>query len=151
MKRFILLLAVFTMFSALSLEAQVFTENDIGGPTYLFVLSAQLGTMNNDTLTLTGVPSVVYFSDRPNRIAGHKTMEDFEGLWNNSSDSFKADPPNATLSILKEEGANNIVVELISMEHEESVAKFKIRVLEGKAPQTFGSSSLFVDNIPVHW
>ena len=146
MKRLILSITILAMFSVLSADAQVFTENNIGGPSYLFVLSSQSGTMEGDTLTLKDVPNVVYFSDRPNRIAGHKTMEEFEGLWNNSSDSFKADPPNATLSILSEDGANNIVVELKSMEHEGDKCTFKVKVLEGNAPAKFGTASLFVDN-----
>ena len=149
MKRFLLSFAILSMFFVISSQAQVFTENNIGGPTYMFVLSAQSGTMKDDTLTLKGVPTVVYFSDRPARIAGHKSMKDFEGLWNNSSDSFKADPPNATLSIMKEDGATNVVVELISMKHDGDLCTFKIRVLEGNPPETFGAASLFVDDIEI--
>lgn len=134
------------MFFVISANAQVFTKNNIGGPTYLFVLSAKSGTMKGDTLTLNAVPTVVYFSDRPAMIAGHKSMEDFEGMWNGTSESFEADPPNATLSIMKEDGAKNIIVELISMKHEVDLCTFKVRVLQGIAPETFGPASLFVDS-----
>lgn len=147
MKRLFLSFAILSMFLVLSSEAQVFTENNMGGPSYMFVLSAQSGTMKDDTLTLKGVPNAVYFSDRPARIAGHKSMEDFEGLWNNSSDSFKADPPNATLSIMNDHGATNVVIELMSMKHEGDTCTFKVRVLQGNPPESFGAASLFVDNI----
>lgn len=85
--------------------------------------------MKGDTLTLKGAPAVVYFSDRPSRIAGHKSMDDFAGLWNNSSESFKADPPNTALSILTEDGTNNVVIELFNMKHEGDECVFKVRVL----------------------
>lgn len=146
MKRLIISVAILSIFFVISAKAEVLTKNNIGGPSYLLVLSAMSGTMDGDTLTLKGVPTVVYFSDRPARFAGHKSMEEFEGLWNNSSDSFKADPPNATLSILKEDGATNVVVELISMKHEGDLCTFKVRVLQGNASKTFGPAALFIDS-----
>lgn len=136
---FIVIGFVFT----LSAAAQVFTVNDSGGPSYLYVLSSTSGKMKDDTLILNGVPSVVYFSDRPSRIAGHESVSDFVELWNKSSDSFKADPPNATLSIL--DVAENIVVELMSVEDKDDSVTFKVRVLQGQAPKTFSNSSLFID------
>jgi len=48
--------------------------------------------------------------------------------------------------MLREEGANNLVVELVNMEHEDGEAAFKVRALKGEAPASFGPSSLFVDS-----
>ncbi len=80
----------------------VFAEHvidDSENPGYLFVLSATSGSLKGDTLTLNGVPNVIYFSDRPARKAGHMSVSKFVEMWNKQSDSFKADPPNATLSL----------------------------------------------------
>ncbi len=148
MKRYIsipLFLAVVGFALVTSSVAQVFTNNESQKPAYLFVLSGNSGKMDGDTLTIKGMPNVVYFSDRPSRIAGHKSVSDFVELWNKSSDSFKADPPNATLSILDSDTAKNIVVELMSAEAKDDSVTFKVRVLQGEAPKTFSNSSLFID------
>lgn len=153
MNRIALALSVMIMFLPVLSKAEDSAENNIGRDSYLFVLSANSGTIKDDTLTLKGVSSAVYFSDRPattaghkSRIAGHKSMKDFEGMWAKSSDSFNTDPPNATLSILNKDGAVEIVVELLSMKHAGDLCTFKVKVLEGNAPESFGPSSLFIDN-----
>lgn len=128
-----------------SSQSQVFTVNDSGGPTYLYVLSGTSGKMEGESLTMSGMPSVIYFADRPSRIAGHMSVTDFTELWNASSDSFKADPPNAVLSIMDSDKANNYVVELMDAEAKDSTVKFKIRVLKGAPPDSFSTASLFVD------
>jgi len=86
--------------------------DDSKKPQFLFVLSAESGTYEDDKLTLKGVPLVVYFSDRPHRIAGHMTVEKLVKLWSKGMDSFKADPPNATLSIFDGSGNKSAVVEI---------------------------------------
>lgn len=148
MKRYLsipLFFAVVSLALTLSSDAQVFTNNESQEPAYLFVLSGTSGKMDGDTLTINGMPNVVYFSDRPSRIAGHESVSDFVELWNKSSDSFKADPPNATLSIMDGDTAENIVVELMSVEARDDSLTFKVRVLQGQAPKTFSNSSLFID------
>ena len=44
-------------------------------------------------------PQTVYFSDRPQRIAGNLKMADYLKTWQEGRDNFGADPPNATLSV----------------------------------------------------
>jgi len=94
---------------------------------------------------LNGVPNVIYFSDRPARKAGHLSISEFIEMWDKGVDSFKADPPNATLSVLTKEGAKNVVVELMSVEQKKDSVVFKVAVLEGKGIESFKASSLFVD------
>lgn len=68
---------------------------------YLFVQYASEAKLANDVLTLRGVnSSTLYFSDRPDRIVGHVTTKKFIDHWAAGKDSFKDDPPNATLTIL---------------------------------------------------
>jgi hypothetical protein len=114
---------------------------------YLFVISGTSGSLDGDSLTLNGVPNVIYFSDRPARKAGHLSLEKFVESWNKGVDSFKADPPNATLSVLKEDEARNVVVELTGVEQKKDSVVFKVVLLEGKGIESFEASSLFIDII----
>jgi len=68
---------------------------------YLFVQTSHAISTKNDKLTLHGVnPSTLFFSDRPERIAGHGQTEEWVKTWSEGDDSFGSNPPNATLSIL---------------------------------------------------
>ncbi len=87
----------------------------------------------------------MYFSDRPYRIAGHISLKKFVEQWGKGADSFKADPPNATLSIFNEKGNKNVVVELSIPQLKGNTLIYKIRVLEGNIPKSFKPSSLFID------
>ena len=59
------------------------------------------GSKGSDgVLTLSGVsPATLYFSDRPERVVGHMTNEQFVEGWSLGEDNFAADPPNAVLSL----------------------------------------------------
>jgi hypothetical protein len=51
------------------------------------------------TLTMPDVsPSTLYFSDRPERVVGHLTTEQFVEQWTEGPNSFFEDSPNAVLS-----------------------------------------------------
>jgi len=145
--RYTTIVGIFTVMLTL-LPGLVFAEHvidDSKNPGYLFVISGTSGSLDGDTLTLNGVPNVIYFSDRPARVAGHMTLEKFIGMWNKGKDSFKADPPNATLSVLTKDGAKNVVVEVMSAQQKSGSIYFKVVVLDGKIPKSFEVSSLFVD------
>ena len=50
-------------------------------------------------LTLNGIsPITLFFSDRPERIAGNMETTRFVPFWGEGKDSFLQDPPNADLS-----------------------------------------------------
>jgi hypothetical protein len=145
--RFSTIVGIFTVMLML-LPGLVFAENvidDSKNTGYLLVISGTSGSLDGYTLTLNGVPNVIYFSDRPARKAGHLSLEKFVELWNKGSDSFKADPPNATLSILEKDEAKNVVVELYSVEHKNGSLHFKVVDLEGNITGSFEASSLFID------
>lgn len=68
----------------------------------MFVQSSAGSTADPDaqTLRLTDVtPQALYFSDRPERVAGHIPMDDCPSYWREGADNFGEDPPNATLSV----------------------------------------------------
>jgi len=69
----------------------------------------------------------------------------FVEMWDKGVDSFKADPPNATLSILEKDGAKNVVLELMSVEQKNGSVVFKVAVLEGMFPVEFNTGDLFID------
>jgi len=150
MRHATIIVGIFTLMLTL-FTGLVFAENVIDDskntPSYLFVISGTSGSLDGDKLTLNGVPNVIYFSNRPARKAGYLSLEKFVESWNKGSDSFKADPPNATLSVLTKDGAKNIVVELTSVEQKLGSVVFKVAVLEGKVPESFKMSSLFIDNL----
>ena len=151
--RFLTIVGIFTVMLTL-VPSLVFAEHvidDSKEPSYLYVLSATSGSLKGDTLTLNGVPNVIYFSDRPVRKAGHISVSEFIKMWDKGSDSFKADPPNATLSILGKVDEMNVVLELMSVEQKSGSVVFKVAVLEGKIPETFQISSMFVDSVKQPW
>ncbi|HEC12855.1 MAG TPA: hypothetical protein ENI80_06330 [Acidiferrobacteraceae bacterium] len=115
-------------------------------PQFLYVLSAKAGSFEEKTLTLKDVPLVIYFSDRPARIAGHMSLKEFVKMWGKGKDSFKKNPPNATLSIFNEKGGKDVVIEISAPQIKDDVLSFSARLLEGKASQSFGAVSLFIDN-----
>ena len=132
-----------TLIPGLVIAEHVIDDSKNSG--YLFVISGTSGSLDGDTLTLNGVPNVIYFSDRPARKAGHLSVAEFIEMWDKGDDSFKADPPNATLSVLKKDGAKNVVVELISVEQKSGSVVFKVAVLEGVLPQRFKTATVYVD------
>jgi len=151
--RFSTILGIFTVMLTL-VSGLVFAEHvidDSNNPGYLFVISGTSGSLDGDTLTLNGVPNVVYFTDRPARKAGHLSLEKFVEMCDKGDDSFKADPPNATLSVLKKDGAKNVVVELMSVKQKSDSVVFKVSVLEGTIPEGFRTTSLFIDILRGHF
>ena len=149
------IVGIFTVMLTL-VSGLVFAEHvidDSKNTGYLFVISGTSGSLDGDTLTLNGVPNVIYFSDRPARVAGHMTLQEFVGMWNKGNDSFKADPPNATLSILKKHSSNNVVFDLTRVWlRERNTIRFKVDVLTGAATGKFSTAVLYIDvNRDVEW
>lgn len=114
---------------------------------YLYAISAKSGTYKDGKLELKDAPLVVYFSDRPHRVAGMLSLEVFAQGWDKGPGSFRADPPNATLSIKGEDGVDKVIVELgnPNVDVEKASITFDTRVLDGDMPGSFGKSTLFVE------
>ena len=146
--RYLTIIGTFAFFIAL-IPSLLTAENvidDTKNPRYLYVISGTSGSLEGDKLILNGVPNVVYFSDRPARQAGHMSLSKFVGMWNKGSESFKADPPNAVLSIQSKGGNKNIVVELLDPIVRKNDIEFKINILNGNVQKEFQQSSLFIDD-----
>ena len=114
----------------------------------LAVLNSRGASLQNDTLTLTGVsPNSIVFADRPVRAAGHVLTSDFLKEWDAGSNSFATDPPNATISVLGADGGSveDAVVVLKAPKLEGDKLTFEVSVLEGGLSKATGPASLFID------
>jgi hypothetical protein len=113
----------------------------------LFVQGAARFTSRQGTVTLHGLTdSTVYFADRPRREIGHIPSHRFVELWAAGVHSFAADPPNAVISFLDDEGStSDVVVVLHEPTLEGDDVTYRIDVLEGTLPEEAGPCSLFID------
>jgi len=134
----------------LLINASVAIAADSGGEAepavpLLFSITASSGTYADGKLRLNGVPAVVWFTDRPERKAGHLTLEEFRRGWSKGSDSYKDDPPNAVLAIEGQVSGKEIVLVLTDLQIEGPAVIFKLKLLKGDIPASFDSASLFLD------
>ncbi|MCP4319765.1 MAG: hypothetical protein GY789_28240 [Hyphomicrobiales bacterium] len=74
------------------------------------------------------------------------THETYSDLWNDeSTDSFKADPPNAAIAIAGHETTDPLVVELLSAELNGKDLTYAVSVVSGDLPAEAKDIALFVD------
>ncbi len=117
---------------------------------FLFVQSAKGMTYDKATnkLTLTGVsPATVFFTDRPERIAGNMRTADFVPFWSKGKDSFLKDPPNADISIVEGSQLRQVVAVLHSPELKGDDLTYTVKVLQGELPAKGADVSVFIDVI----
>ena len=71
----------------------------------------------------------------------------FISRWGDGKDSFKADPPNATISVLggDKDGVTDAVVELSNPKLAGNDLTFDVKVLEGDLKGVDGPAALFID------
>jgi hypothetical protein len=115
----------------------------------LFVQNAKDVTMDGAKLVLKGVGhTVLFFTDRPNRIAGHMTNERYLQLWReDGKDSFLKDPPNATVSVFAGDKVTDLVVTLKNPQFKGEDVTYDIIVIQGKLPDKGGPCAVFIDII----
>jgi len=116
----------------------------------LFVHSARNVSMDMNTLTMKGAsPTVIFFCDRPERFAGHLSVEEFLSSVTKGKDSFAEDPPNAVVSILSGGEVVDVVVTLTKKPtvNGDELVYSDIEIIEGELPKIAGAGSLFIDVI----
>ena len=114
----------------------------------MFVQLAKGVTTDESSMTLVGAsPSTLYFSDRPERVVGHMTTQQFVDHWNDGPDSFASDPPNAVLSFAEPDDStlSDVVVVLRDPTIQDDLVTYAIDVLEGDLPLKAGACTLFID------
>ena len=143
----VLVIVVLAQIGSVPIAGQAAEEN---GKTVqmLFVQSAKGVTFDKGKMTLKGVsPATVFFSDRPERIAGHMATDEMIPLWKEGKDSFFKDPPNAALSIFSEGKLTEVIVELRNPQLKGDDFTYDVRVIKGEMPAKGGLCSLFIDII----
>ena len=116
----------------------------------LFVQNADDMSLKDGRLILIGVsPTTIFFSDRPKRIAGHMSTEDFVLEWQKDAgpESFKKDPPNGALSVFSQDQVVDMVLTLKNPRLAGSDLIYDIDALEPDQPVPSGPVSLFIDPV----
>jgi hypothetical protein len=115
---------------------------------FLFVQTARGMSFDTATskLTLHDVsPVTLFFSDRPDRIAGNMRTTAFVPFWSTGKDSFLSDPPNADVSILEGKSLRQVVVELKTPVLSGNDLTYTVKVLQGEMPGKGADVSVFID------
>lgn len=136
--------------AALAAAGAALAETPAEEPDFLFVQTAKGMTYDAAAkrLTLTGVsPVTLFFSDRPERIAGNMRTAHFEDFWKGGKDSFLQDPPNADLSILEDGKLRQTVVVLRDPKLEGEDLHYTVEIVDGDMPASGAEASLFIDII----
>ena len=126
-----------------------------GEPTYLFVMSAPSGSVDADTLTLRGVPALIWFTDRPYREAGQVEPTMLEVFWPDIVAAFEGVAPNAVLSVLGDDAVTNTVIRIVGVDSVTRDASgtaddvvLRYAVVDGEMPTgEIGAASLFIDTV----
>ncbi|CAN7720932.1 hypothetical protein LJR231_006115 [Phyllobacterium sp. LjRoot231] len=116
----------------------------------LIVLNSKGASLKDGKLVLTGISSnSIMFADRPVRAAGHVLTAHLLEEWATGKDSFAADPPNATVSVLMKDGSDvlDAVVTLNAPKIDGDDLSFDVEVLEGSLDGADGPASTFIDII----
>jgi hypothetical protein len=116
-------------------------------PQFLFVQTAKNVTFKDGVLTLQDVsPVTAFFSERPDRIVGHVGNDLFLRNWSEGKNSFKADPPNAVLSVFSDKARpTGAVVVLTNPRLAGNNILYDAQTLKGTLPATGTQSTLFID------
>lgn len=117
---------------------------------FLFVQSAKGMSFDNATqkLTLHDVsPITLFFSDRPERIAGNMKTVAFVPFWSTGTDSFLKDPPNADISILEGDNLRQVVAVLQAPTLSGNDLTYTVKIIEGELPAKGADVSVFIDVI----
>jgi hypothetical protein len=120
----------------------------------LAVLNAKGASLDGNTLTLSGVsPNSIVFADRPIHAAGHVLTSHFIREWDEGAESFAKSPPNATISVLGDDGGSvkDAVVVLKSPKLDGDKLTFEVTVLEGDLKDASGAAALFIDRFAAHF
>ncbi len=150
-------LPLFLAAAVLSLAACSTTSTaSSGSPQLMFVQSAENITVDPAASTFRLVKvsqQTLYFSDRPQRLAGHLKMADYLKEWTAAAgkDNFGTDPPNAALSVYEPGQANNtlVVVKITNPVVDGADLVYRYKIISGRMPGSGGETSLFIDWIGV--
>ena len=103
-------------------------------------------------LSLLGVsPITLFFTDRPERVAGNMKTTAFVPFWSQGKDSFLKDSPNADVSIIEGTTMRQVVVVLRDPALEGNTLRYAVKTLAGEMPDKGADVSGFIDIIGMPW
>ena len=149
-----------TIFSAVSgiigaaVTADTLAQSAQKGVDYLLVQTAKgLGfDAVTNKLSLVGIsPVTLFFSDRPERLAGNMKTDAYVPFWSMGKDSFLRDPPNADVSIIEGNSMRQVVVVLRDPVLDGDTLRYTVQVLRGEMPVRGADVSVFIDIIGMPW
>ena len=117
---------------------------------YLLVQTAKGLAFDKATSTLSLLdvsPITLFFSDRPERLAGNMKTSAFIPFWSQGKDSFARNPPNADVSIIEGDAMRQVVVVLRDPSLEGDTLRYKAKLLQGDMPEKGADVSVFIDII----
>lgn len=150
MRRTLVAATAFTLAASLLAAVTFATAAEEKKADFLFVQSAKSMSFDPATnkLTLENVsPVTVFFTDRPERIAGNMNTTKFIPFWSDGKDSFKSDPPNADISIIEGKTLKQTVVELQDPVLDGDNLSYTVKVIKGDMPAQGTEVAVFIDII----
>ena len=117
---------------------------------FLFVQTAKAMAFDaaSGKVTLQGIsPVTVFFSDRPDRIAGNMSTASFIPFWSDGKNSFLSDPPNADISIVEGSKLHQAVVVLRDPVLEGDALSYTVKLVGGTIRTAGADVSVFIDII----
>ncbi|MGZ8687952.1 MAG: hypothetical protein ACXWZP_05950 [Gaiellaceae bacterium] len=124
-------------------------------PDALFVQSATALESDGDTLTLHAPSaSTVYFTEGPQREAGHLPTRRFVELWD-AGGGFADGNPTAVLSFVEPEDGSgappDAVVTLGDPRLDGDTLSYVVALVEGQLPAAAGPCAVFIDALASPW
>ena len=118
---------------------------------YMFVINFDSGSYKDGKLRLNGngTSNVIYFTDRPDRESGHMSVKKFKSIWTKGINSFKSDPPNATLSVIEKGKDSNSIMTISNPVVIGNSLEFEVKKIEGVPPASFNTGGLFIDPLAI--
>ncbi len=114
----------------------------------LYVQNSHDVLVEKHRLTLKKISATtIYFSDRPQRVAGHMTTTAFVAEWGRGENSFAANPPNANLSIFNKNEIIDVVVTLMNPRLVGEDLIYDINILQEDSQGVSGQCSVFIDPV----
>jgi hypothetical protein len=150
MRRILVAATAFTLAASLLAAVTFATAEWEKTADFLFVQSAKSMSFDPaaNKLTLKNVsPVTVFFTDRPERIAGNMNTTKFIPFWSDGKDSFKSDPPNADISIIEGKTLKQTVVELQDPVLDGDNLSYTVKVIKGDMPAEGTEVAMFIDII----
>ena len=118
-------------------------------PDALFVQSAAAFSSDGGTITLHDLAaSTVYFTEGPQREAGHLPTRRFVELWEDGG-GFASGNPTAVLSFVEPEDGSGAPADAVVLLGEPRLdgdeLSYAVEVVEGELPAAAGPCALFID------